>query len=324
MPLFNAEQTVNESIESVLNQTFKDFEFLIIDDGCTDNSVSVVESFQDSRIKLLHNPQNMNLVPTLNRGLEEASGEYIIRMDADDICMPERFQKQVNFMDSNPEIGICGSWLHCFGAADFVLEPALEHDEIMSRLFFTNIIAHPTVIMRLKALKDLGLNYKLFLAEDFDLWRRASFKTKLHNIPEVLLDYRISNVSYSQVNSPQVKVVIDNMMKESLIELGIDADDDLAELHRNLGNGTIPTNNDDTIKYLNHLTNLFKANQKTGIYPKGAFSKVVYSYYFDIIDNGVLGTKDKVSFLWNSSVASIDIVKSIKFTLKVFYKKIFK
>ena len=111
MPVYNGERYLREAIDSILNQTFKDFEFLIINDGSTDLSVEIIESYADKRISLAHNGQNLGLITTLNRGFDLACGEYIARMDCDDISLPDRLEKQVVFMDNHPEIGICGSWV---------------------------------------------------------------------------------------------------------------------------------------------------------------------------------------------------------------------
>jgi len=107
MPVFNAEKDLRQAIDSILNQSFTDFEFLIINDGSTDDSVNIIRSFTDPRIRLIQNPQNLGLVPTLNRGLAEACGKYIARMDADDISEPERFASQIVLLEKTPA-DICG------------------------------------------------------------------------------------------------------------------------------------------------------------------------------------------------------------------------
>ena len=114
MPVYNAEKYVAEAIDSILNQTFNDFEFLIINDGSTDNSLDIIKSYDDPRITIINNETNLGLSHTLNKGIELARGEYIIRMDADDISLSIRLEKQIEFMDSNQHIGICGSWIQTF------------------------------------------------------------------------------------------------------------------------------------------------------------------------------------------------------------------
>jgi glycosyltransferase involved in cell wall biosynthesis len=111
MPVYNGEKYLREAIDSIFNQTFTDFEFLIVDDGSTDNSVEIINSYQNSRINLVKNDKNEGLVYTLNRGLSLAKGEYIARMDCDDISLPERLKKQIDFLDSNSEIAVVGTWI---------------------------------------------------------------------------------------------------------------------------------------------------------------------------------------------------------------------
>jgi glycosyltransferase involved in cell wall biosynthesis len=110
MPVYNGKEYLALAVESILRQTFADFEFIIINDGSTDNSADIAASYEDPRIKLLHNDKNLGLIPSFNRGLENSRGEYIARMDADDIAFPDRFKKQVAFLDDHPDIALCGSW----------------------------------------------------------------------------------------------------------------------------------------------------------------------------------------------------------------------
>ena len=109
MSVFNGQSYLKEAIESILNQTFEDFEFLIINDASKDNSLRIIQSFDDSRIKLVHNSDNIGLTKSLNKGIDLAKGEFIARMDCDDISLPERLSMQVSFMDKNPDIGILSS-----------------------------------------------------------------------------------------------------------------------------------------------------------------------------------------------------------------------
>ena len=118
MPVYNGEKYLKESIESILKQTFRDFEFLIINDTSTDESEKIIRSFKDSRIKLIKNEKNIGLTKSLNKGLDLAKGEYMARMDADDISLPKRLEIQVAFMDKNPKIGVIGAWAKVIGESN--------------------------------------------------------------------------------------------------------------------------------------------------------------------------------------------------------------
>lgn len=192
MPVYNCEDYVGEAIESILNQTFGDFEFLIFDDGSTDRSLEIIRSYTDSRIRLFTSAENRGYVVHLNRGLDLARGAYIFRMDADDIALPERFERQVEFMDIHPEVGLCGTWYRVFGAFEELRRPPVSHEEIQLHFLHSSTLNHPSVVLRRQVLEQHRLRYRedFLFAEDYEFFARVSRYTRLANIPEVLLLYR--------------------------------------------------------------------------------------------------------------------------------------
>jgi glycosyltransferase involved in cell wall biosynthesis len=200
--VYNSAELIRPAIESVLNQTFGDFEWVIINDATPDNSIEIIESYNDPRIKIYHNETNMGLAASLNKGLALCTGEYIARMDTDDVCYPNRFERQVAFMGAHPEVAIAGSWVNLTGDWKGLWKTPVHHEEIQCKLLFNSAIAHPTVMMRKNELDKFGLRYdsRLKKIQDYDLWVRASQVVKLANIPEVLLDYRID----IEAKSPEV------------------------------------------------------------------------------------------------------------------------
>jgi glycosyltransferase involved in cell wall biosynthesis len=198
MPVFNAEKYLSFAIDSILKQTFTDFEFLIFNDGSSDNSRQIIESFNDPRIKFFDSVENLGYVAHLNRGIEIAAGKYIARMDADDISLPERFETQVSFLESHPEVGLCGAWIRQFKNDDdrsggIVTRFAANHEKISVHLLRHNSFAHPVVMIRRSILIDHGLRYDadFMPSEDGRLWVTMKKYTRLHNIQKVLLYYRI-------------------------------------------------------------------------------------------------------------------------------------
>lgn len=194
MPVYNGAKYLREAIKSILGQTFKYFEFLIIDDGSTDKSLEIIKSYGDDRIKLV-TIKHAGIVGALNRGLDLAQGEYIVRMDADDISCPDRLEKQVRFMDAHPQVGVCGSCVKIFTRfklLGYVIKLPTEPETIKSELKIHNVIQHPSVIIRKSFFDKYKLRYseKFPHAEDYDLWVRVSKLFPLANIPEVLLYYR--------------------------------------------------------------------------------------------------------------------------------------
>jgi len=203
MPVYNAEKYLAEAIESVLGQTFKDFEFLIINDGSTDTSADIINGYSDDRIRYVDNGENMALISTLNKGIALAKGKYIARMDADDICEPHRLETQLSFMEANPGFGVCGSWFQSIGRpGNSIAEYPTTDFLIRYTALYQCPFCHPTVVLRTSVLKEHNLLYSKDYphAEDYEFWLQLSRVTKMANIPESLLKYRQhdSNISKTQ------------------------------------------------------------------------------------------------------------------------------
>ncbi|MBD5293477.1 MAG: glycosyltransferase [Bacteroides sp.] len=216
MPMFNASRYLRECIDSILAQTFTDFELLIADDGSTDNSVEIVESYTDPRIRLIRRPHDY--IATLNCLLDEARGEYIARMDADDVMLPNRLQLQVDYMDANPEVDVLGGGMIQFGE---MMENYLEFPEYISivELIDKCPIAHPTVIIRQKTLKSLNLHYRpaFAYAEDYDLWvRMVKEGCIIRNLKELLIKYRLSDQQITSVHSDSQSHLTDKIQFDAL------------------------------------------------------------------------------------------------------------
>lgn len=193
MPVYNTKEAhLRCAIESILNQTFGNFEFLIVDDGSQNNVQEVIDSYNDARITLFDNKKNKGLIYSLNRALDEANGEYIARMDSDDESLPERFEMQVKYLDEHPEISLIGSSIQYFDNSTRVFEAPEGSDEIKFLMLKENVIAHPTVMFRKSDFNDLRYDEKFKHAEDYELWVRALLRgLKFENLPKVLLNYRI-------------------------------------------------------------------------------------------------------------------------------------
>ena len=194
MPVYNGEKFLREAIESVLNQSYKDFEFLILDDGSTDNSIKISESFSDPRIKIIK-LNHSGIVKALNEGLKLSKGEYIVRADADDISLPQRFEKLLKFMEENKDTAVCGSWATSINEREeYIGEmnyPPVNAKEIKNYALLHNPFIHPSVIICKEALGEIG-GYRNFKHnEDYELWTRILYKYNGHNLPEPLLKYRI-------------------------------------------------------------------------------------------------------------------------------------
>ena len=192
MPFYNAAPFLKEAIDSMLAQTFTDFELILINDGSTDTSDDIVRSYEDSRMVYLVLEKNQGLVNALNRGLDTAAGEYIARMDADDISLPARLEKQVRFLDQNPEVGVCGTAYRYFGDQDRTESPPQNHQEAFTYLAKNSSIGHPTALIRKSVLDRHGIRYEkeYLYAEDYAFWIKIGQHARLVSLPEPLLHYR--------------------------------------------------------------------------------------------------------------------------------------
>ncbi len=217
MPVYNCANFVSEAVESILSQTYTDFEFIIIDDCSTDKTVNIIKSYTDTRIRLIEKPRNTGYTYSLNLGLEMAKGKYIARMDGDDISLPLRFEKQVAFLENNIDVVLCGTALKIIDSDRVIRYPEF-HDDIKVQLLRHNCIGHPSVMLRKSILNKNSLIYNIGKepAEDYDLWTKLVFFGKFYNLPEVLLFYRQHDMQVSKKNScKQIDISAD--IKVSLI-----------------------------------------------------------------------------------------------------------
>lgn len=194
MPVYNGERFLREAVDSILHQTYANFELIIVNDGSKDSSEDIVKSYFDSRIHYIANEQNVGICITLNRGLDITRGKYIARMDCDDISMPERLKKQVDFLETHPEIGIVGSDIVTFGDGrdEHFFEFPRGSEACKAGLLFNTCFAHPAVMMRTSIIREHNLHYREEYKgiEDLEMWWRMSHFTEMANIPEALVRYR--------------------------------------------------------------------------------------------------------------------------------------
>jgi glycosyltransferase involved in cell wall biosynthesis len=196
MSVYNGEAFLAESVESILNQTFCNFEFIIIDDGSTDKTTEILSHYskRDPRVRIFPQ-QNTGRAESLNRGIQLARADLIARMDADDVSLPHRFEEQVKFLSVHPEVGLLGTeveWVTPEGPRLLIERLPVGDDELRAAMLRLNPFRHPTVMMRKNIVLAVGGYRKVLLdADDFDLWLRMAEQTQLANLAEVLLLYRV-------------------------------------------------------------------------------------------------------------------------------------
>jgi hypothetical protein len=197
MSVYNGERYLRESIESLLSQTFSDFEFIIVDDGSTDSTAAILGEYRDPRIVLLRNEENIGLTKSLNRGLARVRGTFVARQDADDVSLPNRLERQVLFLREHPAVGILGSYCRLIdgeGRRLWLYRVPAYDLHIRWTSLLENPFAHPSVMVRRDVLAKNGLGYDeaLVVAQDYDLWTRMLRYTQGANVSESLIYYRLS------------------------------------------------------------------------------------------------------------------------------------
>lgn len=277
MPAYNTEKYIGEAIESILNQTFSDFEFIIIDDRSSDGTVDVVKSYNDNRIRFHQNEKNMGVAATLNRGLDLATGDYIARMDSDDISMPERFEKQIQYMENHPDCAACGTDIKLFGAQWGNFFHSSTPEQLRVDLFFASSLAHPTVMIRSAVIHNDFFRYDETLngVEDYDLWYRISNRYQLGNVCQILLMYRIHPNQVTQHMNEKVFPKLRILKERQLNELMIDSSTEGYEEFIQFCIDKSKLGPNDIARLLAFFRSANRANQIVGLYDKALFSKYI-------------------------------------------------
>ncbi|SDZ41555.1 Glycosyltransferase involved in cell wall bisynthesis [Rhodonellum ikkaensis] len=306
MPVFNGEKYLKEAIDSVLNQTFKNFEFLIIDDGSSDNSVEVISLFVDSRIRLILNDTNQGVAFTRNIGLNEAKGEFLVWMDCDDLIDSDKFQMQLKFMNYNKEIGICGTWLERFNEGPPTLSTTfLEPDIIKASLFFKPAVLNATAMLRMSMIREANLFFdsRLKVAEDYDFFLQASFYLKIQNLPKKLYYYRASESSIMKKfenKDDKMMEFYSVIYKKGFEKLYINPTSKNLILHRKIGSTMLYDSIDEVTDSFKWLSFLKKQNSSIGFYDIFSFDKVLGNmFYFICKKSSKLGLRIFFFYLLN-------------------------
>lgn len=276
MPAHNAQRWLRASVESILCQSYTDFELIMIDDGSTDQTSEIVREFmeKDGRILMLRNSEKRGVSFSLNRALKQARGRYIARMDADDISLKHRLERQVAFMEANPEIGISSAWMSALNVNEGrIWKLPLTHDEIVTELFGNSPFYHPLTIIRTSLLKEHGLTYNEEFndSQDYRLWADAVPLTRTANLPEVLLHYRIHSKQESRFGKMAMEVRL--LMLSRF--LGRDPTPDEEEWHARLFCKKPVTTVLELKEVVEWIQYLEHHNRRSEIYPVELFSALL-------------------------------------------------
>lgn len=322
MPVYNAMEYVDSAIKSIIDQTYENYELIIIDDGSTDGSKEIIKSFGDNRIVFIENTKNIKLVETLNKGLDMAKGEFIARMDADDIALPQRFEKQVDYLLKNPQVGVLGTAYESFDAIKKKVFYEINHDDIKWRQLYECHIAHPTVMMRREVIEKYRFRYseEFLHAEDYDLWTRISQVSEINNLPQILLKYRLNPLGVSSrfkdiqiANSIKIQKRLFSLMGvEEFTTEEILTFMDLC--YRNYGSGF------DYLQKIEEILNrLIRGNERTGYFhSEFLIGKVHFLWYHACLFNVKLGPEINKIFLKSELSSTSDLIGKFKLFLKAY------
>ncbi len=226
MSVYNGERYLKEALDSILEQTFSDFEFIIIDDGSTDRSREILTEYaaREARIRLIENAQNIGLTKSLNKGLLQAQGRYIARQDADDISLPQRFEMQLAYLTAHQKIGLLGTsctTIDKYGKAGKIREKPVTDTEIRWTILFDNPFWHTSVMFRRKLIKEHQLMYTehIKFAQDYELWARMLHHTRAANLATPLVNVRFHSEQISTQKLDEQEATVLQVAKRELNRL---------------------------------------------------------------------------------------------------------
>lgn len=325
MSVYNGEVYLDEAIESVLNQTYKEFEFIIINDGSTDNSLDIINSYNDKRIVLVNNDLNKGLIYSLNKGIEMSKGEYIARMDADDICLPERFEWQVKQFLEQPGAVIIGSDYYLLnGEKNTYIKNRNDSDYQKAVLLFAPCFCHPTVMIRnIFKEKNIYYNLNFIHAEDYKLWTDLYAIGDFLNVGRPLLKYRHHLQQLSNHKHETQLSISKEIRRQYLQQLNFKLSEREFEILNTIGNNMFIKSFGLLKDIENCLLRLKEENRVNKKFNESSFNKFLYKFWLDSCGNTNLGMK-AFRFFFSSEIAdynSLTFMDKNIFLLKCLIRK---
>lgn len=283
LPAYNAAAWLKTALASIFNQSFRDFELLVMDDGSTDTTAQILSRYSDPRMRVVREARNRGLVDVLNHGIELARGKFLARMDADDIAHPRRLELQAAFLERHLEIGVCGTWFRTTqGSRRISIRPPTEHDDITAHLFFRSPFGHPTVMIRRDFLEKSGLRYDVSArhAEDFDLWVRARPWVRFANLPSFLLEYRSHPEQVSSGHLDTQRQSAARIRLRQLASMLPQASAEEQAFHLRVCDDDAFSGTAELLAARDWLDELGEANRKLGMFSATSFGKALAHTWF--------------------------------------------
>jgi glycosyltransferase involved in cell wall biosynthesis len=278
--VYNGASHIEETIESILNQTLGDFEYIIIDDASSDDSVERILGYTDSRIKLIRNAVNSRLVNTRNRGLNMSSGRYIALIDHDDVADKSRFEIQHGFLDKESDFILVGSQSENIDEDGALLAPRIAREDtpeqLLVRLLFRNPFVNSTLFFRRGGENPMSYRPEFPLAEDYDFITRIAQRGKINIVPDKLIKYRIHSANYSSAARTDILALGREVKRQQLQRLGVTFSEDELLLHSGIEHQALTLNSPTLKAIAAWFKKLRDANDRTHLYAKQSFNSVIY------------------------------------------------
>lgn len=306
------EEYLRPAIESILNQTYTNFEFIIIDDGSTNDSVSIIESYDDERIVLIKNSENIGVTKSRNKGLDICNGEFMAVMDSDDICLPNRFEMQIRYLREHENVIVCGTGIECIGDWEkrhpnkIICHTIEDRESYRIHLLLDNrpLIIHPSAMLNRKLMLEYSVRYddSLPVALDYKLWVSCSQVADCVILPEILLKYRVHDKSITTARRELQLQCHRRIIQDQLDELHLQATEDVFRYHDTLVFNKKPY--DPGIK--KWIKTLIDANKTYKVYNKTLLKKILREAWVKISYYGIKNSDSfwkKIYILANVSIA---------------------
>lgn len=325
MSAYNAERFIKYAIESILSQTYQDFEFIIVNDGSTDNTDSIITTYNDSRIVYIKNPKNLGLIASLNKGLKIAKGDYIARMDADDIALPNRFKLQLETFAKNPHAIVVGSEYYLLsGNKKSYIKNNNDSDYNKAVLFFSPCFCHPTVMMKnVFNEKNIFYDSEFIHAEDYELWTQLALQGDFLNVNQPLLMYRNHQNQISAINKSGQHEISKKIRIAYLIKMGFKVDENQLEIINLIGNNIFITSKIVLFLIENCLSDLREQNKRLKIFNQNSFNLFIHKFWMDSCGNSNLGLRATIIYVKSplSKIVPVGLSAKFKFVLKCLIRR---
>lgn len=317
MPVFNTEPFIKEAVGSLVNQTFSDFELIIVNDGCTDRSIEIVKEFKDPRIRILTNEVNSGIVFSRNRGTKAALGKYIAPFDADDIARKDKFEKQIRFLEKHPKFGMIGSWAELIGENGEPLKKKWKinapPERIPAILLFRNYFVQSAMVIRREVMPEGNYSSGYDVVEDYKMWVEITRKYKSWNYPDYLVKYRIHSKSITNLEVQKMAERDSRIFDYAYKALDLTLTAKQKTLLLSLKNAYKLNSAGEIRELENFLLYILEKNMELKSFNHNELVKVAFNRYLKACRIAGISRSNKLKALYSSALTKKFLLHSIKY-----------